>query len=78
MTNRIPLSEVTVSTRHFEFAHGTAPRGVGHWAFADEDARAAADGSDIFWAPCGTFSAAKTAARAHFAAKGVRRVVVLS
>jgi len=69
-------------TYHYERAHGSKPRGTGHWAFSADydsryDAAAQNDAAAIFWAQ-GTYTAAKHAARAHFAAKGVSRVVVLS
>ncbi len=66
-------------TRHYEMAHGKAPRGRGMWAFELRNGRTVV--APMFWHN-GTYGEAKRAARAHFSAPALaslgREVVVLS
>jgi hypothetical protein len=65
-------------TSDYEFAHGHGPRGRGAWAFSSER-NPDVTGPTMFWAygPY-TYGEAKKLARAHFAARGVSSVWVLS
>jgi hypothetical protein len=65
--SRAPVVEF--STTAYEFAHGRKPRGRGSWAFGlrGADLRGGAELGELVWFS-GTYSEAKRAARAHFAA----------
>lgn len=64
------MAKIEFRTEAFQAAHGRAPRGAGTWAFST-NRNADGGGRDIFWAN-GTFSAARGAARKHFAAPAFR------
>lgn len=70
----------TISTREFEREHGQAPRGGGAWAFCPADKYQRPDYLEfVFWVyGADTFTAAKKAARQHFANLSIAEVVVCS
>lgn len=74
--NKIRPSRVEVVTDPFEFAHGRKPSGyAGGWAFGPERMT---DLDRIFWAPAGTYSQAKKAAREWAASNGYERIYAQS
>lgn len=62
---------VHFDTSEYELSHGKTPRGYGSWAFEFSVDRC------VWWAPTGTFTAAKKAARAEAKRRSVEDVKVL-
>ena len=53
------------TTNKFEASHGRKPKGFGCWAF-----QLGAESTNLFFAPAGTFTEAKKAAKAEALAQG--------
>lgn len=66
---------VHFDTTTFQFSHGKAPRGTGSWGFAPSRNRGDFHLDQVVFFQ-GTYAQCKAQARAHFAAAGVRHVVV--
>jgi hypothetical protein len=70
----IKPSQVCISSRPYEGSHLTEPRGRGSWAFCSYTG-GVEEGEPVFFS--GTLTEAKSAARKHFAALGIRDIAVL-
>ena len=53
----------------FRATYGRTPKGYGSWAFSTRRNPDVADRDVVFWAPAGTFTEAKKAARAWIVGK---------
>lgn len=62
-------SAVEVVTREYESNHGATPRGAGQWGFCTVSTRTIDYLSNVIWV-CGTYGAAKKAARKIAAERG--------
>lgn len=66
-----------IATKHYQFAHGKAPRGTGSWAF-HPNPHVDSLSTEILWVHQATWGEAKKTAGAHFGAKGIDLVHALS
>jgi hypothetical protein len=68
------ITEVHISTRHFEFAHGKKPRGTGSWAFGTHPNQPV---DKLFWHN-GPYGEAAKAAKEHAKKNGHGEMHVMS
>lgn len=71
-------SKVEVFTGTYEFNYGKKPSGYGSWAFIDEEHENLGNYYDYAFWSTGTYSEAKKAAKAYYAALGITLISVLT